>query len=387
VVTPFALVTIACVIVVALWWRKRRDSGLAELKRQLTVALFVVMFVFYTPVTRTAMQLFACQDIGGQMRLTADTAVLCDSAGNDVWRFGVGLPLLLLYVAGLPVTVGMLLWRQREALDSLAVRRSLGFFYTGYRPEYYWYELFVMARKAAFAMILVALSPLGLLWQIGVGSLVVMGALAVSAWLKPFTNRIFNMLDTGSMLLSLMTLTGGAVLLQYDESWVGGDGAGGAGAGGKIAQQCVTVVLTVLNFVFIVGMVGWWLHSYLTMELAPRVQKRVNQLKNKHQMDLTATPKAEPREGNFMESNPIESKESVKGTRVLKRPSLTSPRLPLRMNASRIRRASNATTQQKPARCRPSVDPLSCTSGIQYSNNPIIACKERQAFKRQAALS
>jgi hypothetical protein len=275
VVTPFALTLVASIVVGAVWWSKRAKSDVAELKRQLTVAVFVVMFVFYTPVTRTAMQLFACQDIGGQMRLSADTAVLCDGPGNNAWQYGLGVPLLLLYVIGLPVTVAVLLWQRRGRLDDASVRRSLGFFYTGYRREYYWYELFVMARKAAFAMILVALSPFGLLWQIGVGSLVVMAALAVSAWLKPFTSRVFNILDTGSMLLSLMTLTGGAVLLQYDQAWEGSDGAGGTGAGGEVAQQAVTVVLTVFNFVFIIGMVVWWLHSYMSMEIAPRVSKQL----------------------------------------------------------------------------------------------------------------
>ncbi|CAE7411195.1 HERC2, partial [Symbiodinium sp. KB8] len=74
----------------------------AEARRRVIVAVLVVAFLFYTPLTRTVMQLFTCVSVGGEQRLLNDLEVLCDSSGNLAWVYGLGVPLLVVFVAGMP---------------------------------------------------------------------------------------------------------------------------------------------------------------------------------------------------------------------------------------------------------------------------------------------
>ena len=249
-------------------------TTLQEARRQVLVAALVVAFLFYTPLTRTVMQLFTCVDIGGQDRLLEDLDVLCSSAGNNGWRFGVGLPLLLLVVLGLPAGLFTLLWKRRQRLHSSDWhRRTLGLLFLGYKPEFYWYEVVIMARKALFAMVLVALRPQGLLWQVSFAMLVIMTAMIASAGWAPFTEATFNALDVASLALSMATVAGGAMLFQ---GAVASDPALTSGEQTPwphhhAAGVAVTVVLTGMNVVFIGGIVVWMLKSFYATEIAPRL--------------------------------------------------------------------------------------------------------------------
>ena len=257
----------ACVALIRMWAGK---SSPTDVRRQLIVMSLVLGFIFYTPLTRTTMQLFSCTRVGGQLRLVEDTDVLCDSPGNQAWALGVGLPLLLLYVIGLPAIIGGLLWRNRQRLSEVSVRRTYGFFFLGYKPEFYWYELWIMARKAIFALLLVALSPAGLLWQLTAAISIVLVALVVSAWLRPFRLEVFNALDVCSMVLALATLTGGTALVQFAPQFVE---VTSQYNGGKPAQYAVTVVLTILNSAFLVYVVLWWARALYVGEVKPAMAR------------------------------------------------------------------------------------------------------------------
>jgi len=265
----------------ALLWKVGKLTQ-SEAYRRMLIACVVIGYLFYTPLTRSIMQLFTCVTIGGQSRLVQDYSVLCDSAANNGWRYGFGLPLLMLVVVGIPSGLFWLLHRSQDQLyTSDWHRRTLGFLFLGYKPEFYWYEIVIMARKAVFAMILVALYPQGLLWQIAMAMMVMMISITVSASFKPFSEPLFNHLDVASLMLSMATVAGGAMLLQAQLVDQAASDATSDSAVANVptwphyeqAGQAVTVLLTGLNVVFVAVLVVWMFRSLYKSEVAPRIHR------------------------------------------------------------------------------------------------------------------
>jgi hypothetical protein len=240
------------------------------------LAVSIVSFMLYSPVTRTALQLFACRRIAGQSRLAQDLSVHCDSVENSVWRLGVGLPVLLLFSIGFPAALGVSLFLRRDSLSEEGTRRLLGFFYLGYKLEFYWYEVLVLVRKSAFALVLVALGSAGTLWQGSCGIVVLVCNLVVTTWLQPFKKPMFNVLDAASMCLSVLTLAGGVCLVQFDPLL---KGAFAEIAGGPTAQRGVTILLTITNVIFVLALLLWWGREWYLAEAASKVGRGVQSLK------------------------------------------------------------------------------------------------------------
>jgi hypothetical protein len=182
----------------------------------------------------------------------------------------------------------------------------LGFLFLGYKPQYYWYEIAIMARKAVFAMILVALYPQGLLWQVAMAVIVMMVAITASSSLAPFSDPLFNHLDIASLMLSVVTVAGGAILLQSKlvqdasrQAIASGDAAANVPAWPYYQQagEAVTVILTGLNVVFVSVLIIWMLRSLYAAELAPRLQRASSKALTQRKVVARASKTASWRQG------------------------------------------------------------------------------------------
>lgn len=269
------LFMVICLVAVTVFTMRTQPNAKfcsATYVRLWLMSLFLVCFLLYSPITRTALQLFSCREISGQQRLTEDLSVLCNTPANNAWRFGLGLPVLLLFTVGFPALLSAMLHRKRAQLEEESTRKLLGFFYLGYKLEFYWYEVCVLLRKSAFALILVALSTAGTLWQASCGICVLVLSLLVTSWMRPFKKHIFNVLDCCSMCLSILTLAGGVVLVQFDPLLGLQGGDNGEASGGLAAQRAVTIVLTITNVFFVAVLVAWWAREWYTSEAASKVE-------------------------------------------------------------------------------------------------------------------
>ena len=292
-VTPVLLGIGAVAVFWALWLCRRADAE--ETRRRCLVALVVLTYLFYTPISRATMQLFTCVDVGGQTRLLEDLSIECDSAENRIWSLGLGVPLLLLFVLGYPALAAVHLWREREVLQtSTWHRRTLGLLYLGYKDEYFWYEVAIMARKALFALVLVALRPVGLLWQIGFGLLVLCAACMLSAALQPYEAPLFNKLDMASMALSITTLAGGALLFQdrVDDLRAASSATHRRWQHLDAAAQSISTVLCVANAAFVGFVLVWWLREWYGSEVAPVLRRRAGKAKDPSSPCQEAEPQA-----------------------------------------------------------------------------------------------
>jgi len=102
------------------------------------VCLFVA-FLCYPSVTRQCAQFFFCERVADEWYLEADFTVRCFTP-LWYWYTAPIVLWLLLYGAGIPVAVFVLLYRYRHQFD-------LRFIHSSYRDELYWWDCTEYARK------------------------------------------------------------------------------------------------------------------------------------------------------------------------------------------------------------------------------------------------
>ena len=107
--------------------------------------------------------MFNCQDFDGDLRLITDLQVVCWEGLHPLMAYGIALPCLLLWGIGIPAGVWILMNRDRERLDTIAVKEKFGFLYNGYKRSSYFWEIVIMYRKISMIAISVFMNRIGLI--------------------------------------------------------------------------------------------------------------------------------------------------------------------------------------------------------------------------------
>ena len=211
----------------------------------LSIAVITLFLLQPTLVKKFAL-LFSCTRMGTGSQdifLMEDLSVICYTSEHWLWITALGLPLLLLYVIGIPYGMFYLFTRpsnrnhirtalhfecllgeaavappterpQQLALARAAVHglgkdtrdfmNNYAFLFLGYRDEMYLWEVAMMARKGILSLIGVALvsDPRG---QVMMGLLVIFLATVAHARFLPFSTPRMNTFEFLSLFVSAMT--------------------------------------------------------------------------------------------------------------------------------------------------------------------------------------
>lgn len=264
----------------------------------------MVANIFYMPVTRTALELFACTNVGpeGAERsvLVADFDVPCEAPtapGADgtavppamqaayeqslrayhqllAWQLLGSLPTLLLVTVGVPAGIVWILRKHRDgvyraaqaAADSLVSVKggkvstpgsstsrdrpnvhmservaAFSVIFLGFRPHRAtYYEAALLLRRASWAAGLVLCRSAGYQLQLVVGILVLLASLLIHARNKPYAHQPHNRAEDLHLLTSCASM---ALALLLEPSW----------ALSSTVRVAASSVIAVLN----VGMVLW----------------------------------------------------------------------------------------------------------------------------------
>ena len=103
-----------------------------------------------------------------------------------------------------------------ELHTSSTSRVKFGFLFSGFEPDFYFWESVVMLRKVAVAAIAVFLNPLGVTSQIYAALLVVVLLLTVQALIQPFLIKRLNRLELLGLATAFVTLMAGLFLEDSD---------------------------------------------------------------------------------------------------------------------------------------------------------------------------
>ena len=127
-------------------WKKMRNN--------MVLTMVICMFMVHPTITGMAAGLFNCYEIDeGETWLYKELSLKCWNNEHKMWALGLGIPMLIAWVAGLPF-VGFLLVRHNKAkLDDQDVIFKYRFLYQGYKTTSYYWEFINIFRKVAMVLI------------------------------------------------------------------------------------------------------------------------------------------------------------------------------------------------------------------------------------------
>lgn len=219
--------------------RKDREKGQGIVEVYIVMVLVIIFFAYPQLMTQIALMM-NCKTIHTMHEsfLTADLGISCDTPKYGKWRtiailfffaYGVGIPLggcvVMKYHAG----------KKGEGLLKKSTNAMLGFLYSGFRLNRYYWEMIIMFRKmlVVFVMVFFA-SENDKSFRTIFGLWVILGFLLLNVFAKPFMYGSLWVLENVSL---------GSVALSLNLSMLYGEEYALAGAG----EIAVTGLILLIN--------------------------------------------------------------------------------------------------------------------------------------------
>lgn len=188
------------IIVYVVWFvickiKKQMD----QLFSKFIATIVLLLFLIHPSLTQSMIDMFNCQEFDGELRLLVDLQIVCFEGMHKSIVFGVALPCLIVWGLGIPVTVFILMRKEKDKLDTIAVKQRFGFLYNGYKRHNYFWEIVIMYRKILCIFIAVFLNRVGIIVQALVLLLLLVTFLQANNNRRPFANRSLNDIEGMSL--------------------------------------------------------------------------------------------------------------------------------------------------------------------------------------------
>jgi hypothetical protein len=193
----------------------------SEFVGYIITAITVVMFMIHPNITKQFFMVFSCKSIGGiadpgASFLLGDLTEPCHSSQHLFFMFTLGIPMLLLWVLGIPLFAWVILFSNRKLIQAnsaglssvtlarkKALESQMAFLYRGYKPTRFYWFLMEMGRKVALVAIAVFF-PGALYTQLLLASLLIFACILAQLAFQPFENRIPGTVEFLSLGTSFM---------------------------------------------------------------------------------------------------------------------------------------------------------------------------------------
>ena len=224
------------------------ERGILYVKDKFVTSICFLIYLLFPTVVKQAFGVFNCYTIGGKPYLLADLEESCYQGRHIYYIIFVGVPQVLFYVIGLPLTGLYFLHRNKDRLNVFAVRARYSLFFTGYREDRYFWEIVVVVRKVAVIAISVFCNGIDPELQALLVLFLIMILVAAQYIGSPYKSSIIDehgeeqsldilqSLELSMMFMLNMTLWSGLMLFKLKAS---------------VLKEIITVLTVMVNVCFI----------------------------------------------------------------------------------------------------------------------------------------
>jgi hypothetical protein len=182
------------------------------------VSFVVIAFLLHTPLSMTALKLMTCVRVaspdGGEAesRMELNRDYSCEDTGTILRIIAVVVPVLLFISVGIPLGSFLLLRSIGPSrLDQW--RNLLGFLFSGYRRDVYYWESVSQVRKVCLAFVTTSLATVGGGLQVTAALLVLIVFLGIHGRASPYVEDTLNLIDGVSLVIAGVTLVGAVFIV------------------------------------------------------------------------------------------------------------------------------------------------------------------------------
>ena len=106
---------------------------------------------------------FNCKDIDGSLYVQVDMTIKCWDSPHKFWSYIVAAPSIVVWGLGIPFFALVLMYRERNQLETVETKEKFGFLYAGYTKALFFWEIVIMYRKIGMIFISVFIQPYGVI--------------------------------------------------------------------------------------------------------------------------------------------------------------------------------------------------------------------------------
>jgi len=178
---------------------------LRSLISQAVLSIVVITFITYPAVCIKILEVFDCTlKVGDKSYLNASPSNECGTPTHITFQI-IAWVMLAVYCLALPLLVMALLWKFRYS-ENRHIQVVLRFFYDGFKPKRYYWEILIVLRKFLLVVALILGRASGTLDQIYGFLWIVQAALLAHIILHPYLSGRQFRLELWSLLVILITL-------------------------------------------------------------------------------------------------------------------------------------------------------------------------------------
>jgi hypothetical protein len=107
---------------------------------------------------------------------------------------------------GIPAMIYVLMYKERENLDTDAAKIKFGFLFNGYKRENFTWEIVIMYRKTICLCLAVFLSGIGIIVQALLLLILMVLFLSLNGAKRPFGERTLNEIENISLATQIVTI-------------------------------------------------------------------------------------------------------------------------------------------------------------------------------------
>lgn len=159
---PLALILVIFLIIFIVTWiiRAFNKNKKLDLKRYFAISTICIIFLLHPSLTLESLRLFQCIQIDdGEFRMRSHMEYKCFSFQHLTWALGVGLPMLIVWVIGVPSIALFFLIKHRTELEDMKIKKYLLLIYQGLKHKAFYWEFVNTSRKILMLCCIVFLSP------------------------------------------------------------------------------------------------------------------------------------------------------------------------------------------------------------------------------------
>ncbi|CAI2360059.1 unnamed protein product [Moneuplotes crassus] len=212
------LIFAPCIFVIFAITYKLPYPWAKEYKRNVVVTLIVVLFILHPNLTQNSLSMFECAAVPElESRVTIDLDMECLSSKHLLWIFLVAIPMFFIYGIGIPLTAFILLYRSRNNLNNIEIKRYFLVLYQGLKPRVFYWEFVNTSRKVTILIVVVFLAQASVHLKALLIVLVVVIFFRLQIFLSPYKLQENNALERLEMTTGLITLYGGMLFISEND--------------------------------------------------------------------------------------------------------------------------------------------------------------------------
>ena len=165
------------------------------------------MFLLHPTLFRTGLGIFQCVEVSdNDNRARADLSIKWYSNTHILWSALLGIPNVVIWGIGIPVTALVLLIKYKNKLEQWEVQRYLLMLYQGLNKNRFYWELVNTLRKSLLLSISVFLSTVSLQYRALAATFLMIVFSRLQNKLSPYKLKENNRLESYEILTGSLTI-------------------------------------------------------------------------------------------------------------------------------------------------------------------------------------